>query len=580
MGSAAKRLGGSTMAVVTLVMILAAPAAPAATYTVNTTSDPAGAGCTGGTCSLRQAIAKVNTGLGGGDEINLPAGRVVLTLGVLSVSKPVTIAGAGARASSVDANAGNTVINFNAGSSPSAARDLTFTGGHGSGNSGINNSVNLTLTRVTVTGNVATGFASSGVYNDTAGTLTIADSTISGNSAATIGGGIYNRNVLTVINTTISGNTANTSGSNWEGGGLYTEGTTTIVNSTIAGNASFSGAGVSVEAGATATFKNTIVAQNTATGAGQPGNCRVLGTLTSQGGNLEDTNTCNYVQAGDLPSTAAGFGPLQDNGGPVDTRALLGGSAAIDRGTGGGCPATDARGVVRPQQAACDIGAYEFAPPNVTTGDASGVGVATASIAGTLLPNLRASDYHFEFGTTAGYGSRTSSIGVGSGNLPIAVSAALTGLKAATTYHYRIVGTNGDGSAAGADRTFTTRPFAGAGLHSRRLRADRKGRIPLNLSCPGGTAGGACSTVAALYSASGKLPAAAARRSRRARLLGRSRLSIPAGQTVTKRLRLSRRGRRSVMKGRATRARLLLTTRDGAGNKKTRTYRVTVRKTR
>jgi CSLREA domain-containing protein len=576
MGSAAKRVGGSTMAIVAAVMILAAPAASAATYTVNTTADPPGGGCTGGTCSLRQAITAVNAGSGAGDQIVLPPARMVTTLGVLSVSKPVTIAGAGARSSIVDAGSNSTIINFGAGSSPSAARDVTFTGGRGSQSGGINNDVALTFTRVSVTGNVATNFNAGGISNDTTGSLTLDQTTVSGNTAGTIGGGIYSLGAVTLTNSTISGNTANTNASNWEGGGLYAEGTATITNSTIAGNSAFRGGGIDVPGGATATLRNTIVAQNTATGAGQAANCRVFGTLTSQGYNLSDTGTCNLTQAGDRPNIPASIGVLQDNGGPTDTRALLAGSAAIDGGSN--CPATDQRGVARPQQGACDIGAYELGPPTVTTGGASGVGVATASITGTLAPNLRASDYRFEYGTTSSYGSATSLIGAGSGGLAVSVGAALTGLKAATTYHYRLVATNGDGTGAGADRTFTTRSFAGASLHGRRLRADRRKRfVTLNVSCPGGTAGGACTTGAALYAAKGKLPAGAAKRSRRAKLLGRAQFSVLAGQSVTRRVRLNSRGRKAVKKRRGARMRLSLSTRDGAGNKKASLYRVTVR---
>ena len=61
------------------------------------------------------------------------------------------------------------------------------------------------------------------------------------------------------------------------------------------------------------------------------------------------------------------LGPLQDNGGPTFTHALLAGSPAIDArnpaapGSGGNaCEATDQRGVARPQGAACDIGAFEL----------------------------------------------------------------------------------------------------------------------------------------------------------------------------------------------------------------------------
>jgi hypothetical protein len=56
------------------------------------------------------------------------------------------------------------------------------------------------------------------------------------------------------------------------------------------------------------------------------------------------------------------IGPLADNGGPTLTHALLDGSPAIDAADDAACPATDQRGVPRPQGAACDIGAYEYVP--------------------------------------------------------------------------------------------------------------------------------------------------------------------------------------------------------------------------
>ena len=564
----ARNLGAVTMVVAALLAVLASPPAMAATYSVNTTGDPAGAGCAGGTCSLRQAIAVVNAGAGG-DRINLPAGRIVLGLGILSVNKPVTIAGAGARSSIVDANSTSDVISFNAGASPSIAEDLTFTGGFGSSTTGVSNGATLRLTAVAVTGNVATGFTGGGIYNAAGGNLTLERSTISGNSAGTIGGAIYNLNVITITNSTISGNTANTTGSNWQAGGLYTNGTATVVNSTIVGNTAFRGSGVDVASGSTASFKNTIIAQNTATGAGQPGNCQVFGTLTSQGGNLENTDTCNFVQATDLRNTPAGLGPLQDNGGSTNTWALLSGSMAIDRGIASGCPATDQRGVARPQQGGCDVGAYEFAPPGTATGNPANVKASSVLLAGTLVPNLRATTYRFEYGTTTAYGATTTTQGIGSGNAAVPVSAAVTGLKAATTYHYRLLGTNADAAAGGADRTFRTARFAGSRLVAKKLAVDSKGRVALRISCPADVAGGTCKNVADLQSVK-----------RKAKLLGRGRFSVAAGKTVKKRLRLNKAGRRLAGTRRKGRLRLVLTTRDQVGNLDRNRYQVTLRAAR
>lgn len=84
------------------------------------------------------------------------------------------------------------------------------------------------------------------------------------------------------------------------------------------------------------------------------------------------------------------LGPLQDNGGPTFTHALLAGSPAIDTGNpallgsgGSACEATDQRGVARPQGSACDIGAYEATfqsvPPHVFHG--------TVTIDGVTAPD-------------------------------------------------------------------------------------------------------------------------------------------------------------------------------------------------
>src|SRR5262249_52447668 len=111
------------------------------------------------------------------------------------------------------------------------------------------------------------------------------------------------------------------------------------------------------------TFKNTIIANN----VGTPGaNCQiVLGTFTSHGQNLESADTCSLNPGIDLVNTDPMLGPLQFNGGPTLTHALLPGSPAIDAGDNTECPATDQRGVSRPLDAVtagvavCDIGAFE-----------------------------------------------------------------------------------------------------------------------------------------------------------------------------------------------------------------------------
>ena len=100
--------------------------------------------------------------------------------------------------------------------------------------------------------------------------------------------------------------------------------------------------------------------------------------------------------------------------------------------------------------------------PTVSTGAASGIAQTTATLNATVNPNSgTVSDCHFEYGPTEAYGSSaTCTPSPGSGSSPVAVSAAITGLAANTTYHFRISATNPGGTSKGSDQTLTTLPNA------------------------------------------------------------------------------------------------------------------------
>jgi hypothetical protein len=247
---------------------------------------------------------------------------------------------------------------------------LAFTGG------GVNNSGTLTISNSSINSNTTASAISGGggIFND--GTLTINKSMVSGNVAGSScvlrfcpsGGGIYNKGTLTINNSTISGNTAYTTcdlcGGSASGGGIYQSGgTVTVSNSTISGNTA-SSFGTSFGGGiyGIATLQDSIVANNTG-----GGNCS--GTMTSLGYNLSSDASCNFTNTGDLNNTDPVLGPLQNNGGPTQTQALLPGSPAIDAGNPAGCTDSqghlskaDQRGMPRPDKedpGGCDMGAYE-----------------------------------------------------------------------------------------------------------------------------------------------------------------------------------------------------------------------------
>ncbi len=96
------------------------------------------------------------------------------------------------------------------------------------------------------------------------------------------------------------------------------------------------------------------------------------------------------------------------------------------------------------------------AAPVVSTGAASAVSESGATLNGTVNPSEQATVYHFEYGPTVTYGQKTSEAAAGEGSTAVSKSAAVSGLTAATAYHFRIVAKNASGTTFGTDRTFAT----------------------------------------------------------------------------------------------------------------------------
>ena len=199
--------------------------------------------------------------------------------------------------------------------------------------------------------------------------VTIVSSTVVGNSATDRGGGLFNRSPFraplrnTLTNSTFSGNTARV------GGGMFTpfapdfDSFNDLTNSTVAFNSATESGG-----GMFGFFElmNGLIALNTAPSSPDvlssseefPVTARFSLIGVGSGSGLTNGTDGNQVGSASAPIDPK-LGGLELNGGPTRTHALLLGSPAIDAGSTPDCPATDQRGVLRPQGAACDIGSYE-----------------------------------------------------------------------------------------------------------------------------------------------------------------------------------------------------------------------------
>lgn len=387
---------------------------PKATFTVTTTTD-------GGSGSLRDAITKANSN-SENDTIVLKSGSTYkLTVkgsgedanktGDLDILKgTITIKTDGSGPATIDATGlGDRV--FDVLKASLALDNVKVTGGYSSYGSGINNYYGtVTVTNSTISGNVALigggivnlagkvtvdksnisgnyAYSYGGGIESLAGSVTVSNSTISGNFGGYFGGGIDTYYAKTTVsNSTVSGNVA------YYGGGLnnFVYSSATVSNSTISGNLSLLGGGV-LNFYSDAQVKNSTVTNNTAYYGGSGllnlyGTSKVTSTIvaknyanddilgsdfTTGGNNLigNGDGAKGFVNGknGDKVGTAAKpidpkLGPLQNNGGPTFTHALLTGSPAIDMGSNPDALKFDQRGSGFNREVPAgktDIGAFE-----------------------------------------------------------------------------------------------------------------------------------------------------------------------------------------------------------------------------
>lgn len=213
----------------------------------------------------------------------------------------------------------------------------------------------LTVTETTFNGNYTSGndtfnSQNGGAVSAINGVIQFTNVTMSDNRANGSGGAFYYRNDddATLNNVTIASNQAdadnNTAG---DGGGIYVQDN--------------GGPGV-------LSLRNSILALNSDPSGGAP-DC--FGDIIAAYSLIGNTTGCTLLpgSANNLIGSNPNLGPLANNGGPTQTRALLAGSPAIDAADpGASCAAADQRGTARydgnyDSIVRCDMGAYEFDQP-------------------------------------------------------------------------------------------------------------------------------------------------------------------------------------------------------------------------
>ncbi len=280
------------------------------------------------------------------------AGAAITTGGTLTVTNSTftsNVGGANGIAGAIYSYAGTTTVN----GSTFAKNSAPFGGA-------ISNAARMTVSGSTFTGNSAGQIGGGGILNFTGGTLTVRNSTLTGNSTTGDGGGIASTDgTTTIINSTITGNSTTHSG-----GGLANSATMILVNTIVAGNTSSNSATVADIAGPIAASSHN----------------NLIGTGGS--GGLTNGTSGNKINVAN-----PGLGTLGSYGGPTQTIPLLANSPALDAASDTDAGLTDERGAQRGPLGLdagthADIGAYEDTSSYLvtTTADTTAAGTLRAGV--------------------------------------------------------------------------------------------------------------------------------------------------------------------------------------------------------
>jgi hypothetical protein len=181
------------------------------------------------------------------------------------------------------------------------------------------------------------------------------------------------------------------------------------------------------------------------------------------------------------------------------------------------------------------VAEQSFKAPTVTTGAAGSITTTAAALAGSVNANDQATTYQFQYGLTTSYGATTPAASVGTLTSAVSVVTALTGLQPNTTYHFRLVATNGSGTSNGTDATFTTGNIP---THLKVGKIKVKGSTAsVPLTCTGNPGVSCKGSLTATIKVRGK---------KKPVTVGKKGFSVAAGAKKTVKLSLNRKGRKAL----------------------------------
>ena len=312
---------------------------------MDSTADGAGNCAVAGQCTLRAAIQAANV-TPERDVVRVPAGTYEFTGQdlIVTMNDQVDVIGEGARTTVLrEVSGGDGRVFLLEQNSAMALSGVTLTGAQGASAVLLfGGGIDFRATEVTFTGNTA---PNGGAVDGTGGAVTLDRSTLAGNTATGKGGAVYVGGAASTLE---------------------------AVNTTITGNSAPDGAGVYVDSG-TATLTHVTLADRLFDGhrgdRARPGCVRRSWPAARAHRRSRSASTSSRGRPAAWPARAIArapilrSGPFRTTAGSTWTRAPAFGSPAVDAASGCPPPATDQRGIARPQLSLCDIGAVELVPP-------------------------------------------------------------------------------------------------------------------------------------------------------------------------------------------------------------------------